>query len=174
MSSKVKRPNPASIDPHGIFKEPNPNWQRPSNWKIPLTLGEEVEQLLAEWYGSRDLPNPSENIGIGARIDAEEQERFQREMKEYDEALKKQEESPAGEKPEFGTPEFWAWARKRKKEKDAERAAKGLAPLPSKKEKEAEKAKKAAEKAAKVAEKEAKASEKAAKKAEKESKKAAK
>jgi hypothetical protein len=139
-------------------------WERPLHWKIPETLGEEVDQALAEWYGSKGLPIPKEDVGIGTRIDKEERERFQREWKEYDELQKKQEDAPAGEKPAFGTPEFWAWASKRKKEKDAEREAQGLAPLPTKKEKEAAKT-------AKEAEKVKKAAEKVAKKAEKESKK---
>ncbi len=138
-------------------------WERPSHWKIPVTLGEEVEQAMAEWYGCRGLSLPKEDVGIGARIDAEERARFQNEMKEYDQVLKKQEEAPAGEKPEFGTPEFWAWARKRKMEKDKEREAQGLAPLPTKKEKEAAKAAKEAEKAKKAAEKEAKKATKASK-----------
>lgn len=124
-------------------------WEKPSHWKIPVTLGEEVDQALAEWYGSRGQPIPEDEIGIGAKIDAAELEFRQQEMKGIIEYEKKKEESPAGEKPEFGTPEFWAWARKRKKEKDAERAAKGLAPLPTKKEKEALKAAKDAEKAVK-------------------------
>jgi hypothetical protein len=128
--------------------------------KIPITLGEEVDQAIAEWYCSRGLQIPKDEMGIGKRIDAEERARFQNEMKEYDQALKEQADAPAGAKPEFGTPEFWAWARKRKLEKEAERAEKGLAPLPTKKEKEAAKVAKAAEKegekAKKAAEKEAK------------------
>jgi hypothetical protein len=124
-------------------------WEKPSHWKIPVTLGEEVDQALAEWYGSRGQPIPEDEIGIGAKIDAAELEFRQQEMKGIIEYEKKKEEAPAGEKPEFGTPEFWAWARKRKKEKDEERAAKGLAPLPTKKEKEALKAAKDAVKAVK-------------------------
>ena len=46
---------------------------------------------------------------------------------------------PLGPKPEFGTPEFWRWTAARRKEIDAERAAAGLPPLPTKKEKEAAK-----------------------------------
>jgi hypothetical protein len=148
---KVKKPNPSLVDPHGIFKEPDQPWERPSHWKIPATLGEEVEQALAEWYGRRGLPVPPEEIGIGARIDAEESALQQQQLNSIEETQKNQDASPAGEKPEFGTPEFWAWARKRKKEKDAERAKQGLPPLPTKKEKEAEKAKKVAEREAKKA-----------------------
>jgi hypothetical protein len=118
--------------------------------KTPETLGEEVEALMREWYEWKGLTMPPEEIGIGAIIDAEERKRHEEEMNEYSGILKKQEEAPAGEKPEFGTPEFWAWARKRKKEKDAEREKQGLPPLPTKKEKEELKAKKAAEKAEKA------------------------
>lgn len=153
---KVKKPNLSLVDPQGIWREPDQPWERPSHWKLPLTLGEEVEQALVEWYGRRGLPVPPEEIGIGVRIDAEERARFGQQIKDIEEAEKNEDAKPAGEKPEFGTPEFWAWARKRKKEKDAERAKQGLPPLPSKKEQEAEKAKRAAERATKKAEKEAK------------------
>lgn len=149
-------------------------WERPSDWKIPITLGEEVEQAMTEWYACRGLPLPKEDEGIGARIDAEQRAIFEKEWKEYDDVLKKQEEAPAGEKPEFGTPEFWAWARKRKKEKEAEKVIKDAEKAAKEAEKAAEKAAKEAEKEAKKAEKEKKAAEKAAKAAEKEAKKAAK
>jgi hypothetical protein len=156
--------NRAYEDPHGLLIEPNVPWERPAGWKIPVTLGEEVEQAIAEWYGRRGLPIPKDEIGVGAKIDEAELEFRQQEMKGIIEYEKKKEEAPAGEKPEFGTPEFWAWARKRKKEKEAERAAKGLAPLPTKKEKEALKAAKEAEKVAKASEKVAKAAAKEEKK----------
>lgn len=99
---------------------------------IPVTLGQEVDAALAEWYGYRGLPVPPDEVGLGAKIDAEERERFRAEIGNYEKGLAAAEAAPAGAKPEFGTPEFWAWARKRKKEKDAERAAKGLPPLPTK------------------------------------------
>jgi hypothetical protein len=56
------------------------------------------------------------------------------------------------EMPPHGTPEFWAWCRRRKAAANAARAAKGLPPLPT----AAEKAKAKAEKAAAKAEKAAK------------------
>lgn len=140
-------------------------WERPAHWKLPETLGEEVEQAMAEWYGCRGLEMPAEEVGIAARIDAEESARHKAEWDEYFGLQKAQEDAPAGEKPPFGTPEFWAWASKRKKEKEAERAAQGLPPLPSKKEKEAAKVAKAAEKVAKASEKAAIAEAKAAEKA---------
>ena len=58
---------------------------------------------------------------------------------------------PLGPKPEFGTPEFWRWTAARRKEIDAERAAAGLPPLPTKKEKEAAKQSRKASREAKAA-----------------------
>lgn len=153
---------------------PDVNWERPLTWKTPETLGEEVEQLIAEWYGCRGLEVPSEHDGIGAKIDEAEREYRRQEEQAVAEAEKAIEAAPAGDKPAFGTPEFWVWARKKKAEKNAERAEQGLPPLPTKKEKEAAKVAKAAEKESKAAEKAQKEAEKAAKKAEKEAKKAAK
>jgi hypothetical protein len=51
------------------------------------------------------------------------------------------------------TPEFWAWARRQRIRTNAEREAKGLAPLPTAREKAAAKAAKAKEREAKDAEK---------------------
>ncbi len=115
--------------------------------RIPTTLGEEVDAALAEWYGTRGLPVPPEEVGLGAIIDAEEREKFRKELEgAVVAAAAAASATAAGPKPEFGTPEFWAWARKRKLEKDAERAAKGLPPEPTKAEKAAAKAAKAAAK----------------------------
>jgi hypothetical protein len=58
---------------------------------------------------------------------------------------------PLGPKPEFGTPEFWKWTRDRRRQIDAERAAQGLPPLPTKKEKEAAKQSRKAAREAKAA-----------------------
>jgi hypothetical protein len=115
----------------------------------PMTIGEEVDQAVEEWYRRLGLPIPPEEKGIGKLIDKQDRAANALEEQELEVAMKQQEESGAGPKPEFGTPEFWAWARKRKKEKDAERAAQGLPPLPTAKEKAEAKAKKAAEKEAK-------------------------
>lgn len=82
------------------------------------------------------------------------------------------------EKPEYGTPEFWAWCRRTKKDREAKKAAEEAEKEAKRKEKEAEKlaVKQAKEnaKAAKEAEKQAKESAKAAKAAALEAKKAAK
>lgn len=113
-----------------------------------MTLGEEVEQAVLEWYGRRGQTVPADEVGIGAKVDQWEREAEKEREKARAAAEAAEEAAPSGEKPEFGTPAFWAWARKRKAEKDAERAAKGLPPLPTKREKEAAKAAKAAAKAA--------------------------
>jgi hypothetical protein len=136
-------------------------FKRPPSPKMPTTLGEEVEQLLVEWYAAAGRPMPADEIGIGARIDAEEAVRATKEAAEAQAAAAAAPEPM----PEYGTPAFWAWARKRKAEKDAERAAAGLPPLPSKKEKEAAAAKAREEREAKKKEKEAAAAAKAAAKA---------
>lgn len=123
-------------------------WERPAEWGIPMTLGEEVEQALLEWYGRRGQTVPADEVGIGVKIDQWEREAETAAEKARAAAEAAEEAAPAGEKPEFGTPAFWAWARKRKAEKDAERAAKGLPPLPTKREKESTKAVAVAAKAA--------------------------
>lgn len=130
-------------------KEPTVAWERPAEWGIPMTLGEEVEQAVLEWYGRRGQTVPADEVGIGAKIDRWEREADAAAEKAAEKAREAEEAAPAGEKPEFGTPAFWAWARKRKAEKDAERAAKGLPPLPTKREKEAAAAAKKAAAAAK-------------------------
>lgn len=75
------------------------------------------------------------------------------------------------EKPEYGTPEFWAWCRRTKKDREAKKAAEEAEKEKKRKEKEAEKAAKEAEK---LAAKQAKEAEKAAKEAAKAEKLAAK
>ena len=110
---------------------------------IPVTLGAEVQAALEEWYRIRGEPLPAEYVGFGATVDADERARD----KALIDALYPPEPAPGmpaapkplGPKPEFGTPEFWRWTAARRKEIDAERAAAGLPPLPTKKEKEAAK-----------------------------------
>jgi hypothetical protein len=124
-------------------------WVQPATWKIPLTIGEEVDQAVEEWYGRLGIPVPASERGIGKLLDVQDRQEATTQEETLEAAKKQQEDAPAGPKPEFGTPEFWAWARKRKKEKDDERAAQGLPPLPTAKEKAAAKAAKDAAKAAK-------------------------
>ena len=110
---------------------------------IPITLGDEVQAALEEWYRIRGEPLPAEYVGFGATVDADERARD----KALIDALYPPEPAPGmpaapkplGPKPEFGTPEFWRWTAARRKQIDAERAAAGLPPLPTKKEKEAAK-----------------------------------
>jgi hypothetical protein len=112
----------------------------------PATIGAEVDDALKEWYGSRGLPVPADEVGVGAVIDAANAA----EAKEFLEAFQKGEEA-MGEVPAYGTPEFWDYHRKKKAAENAKRAAEGLPPLPTKKELEAEKAKRKAEREAKKA-----------------------
>jgi hypothetical protein len=111
------------------------------------TLGAEVDEALKEWYGARGLPVPSEELGIGAIIDAAEAAETGR----LEAAWAKAEEELPSVAPEYGTPEFWAYHRAKKAAENARRAAEGLPPLPTKKELEAEKAKRKAEREAKKA-----------------------
>jgi hypothetical protein len=139
---------------------------------IPTTLGQEVDYLVEEWYKALGQQVPEEERNLAHIIDKQQEDEWKELMNHsklaagevvLDEQGNAKAPIASGQKPEFGTPEFWAWAKRRKAEKDAERAAQGLAPLPTKKEKEAAKVAKAAEKEAKAKEKEAKAKEKEAK-----------
>lgn len=152
-----------------------PVWQPPPVGWYPKTLGEEVEALLAEWYGTRGLQRPAEEVGIGDVIDKQERERLAEEMRlarvaageepavplapGEEETLEMKADRLAamvGPKPEFGSDEFWAWARRKRMADNAALAAKGLPPLPTAKEKAAAKAAAAAARDAKKAAKAAK------------------
>ena len=136
---------------------------------VPKTTGDEVEWLVAQWYATLGQPIPPEEVGIGIKIDAMERARFDEEFQNLKETPKEVFDEDV--KPEFGTPAFWSWMWRQKAKKNAERAAQGLPPLPTKKEAEAAKAQKAKEREAAKA---AKIAEAAKKLAEKEAKKAAK
>ena len=99
---------------------------------IPITLGDEVQQALEEWYAALGQKLPDEYVGFGNKVDEDERKRFGEEMKLANPIDPSLGIKQVGIKPEFGTPEFWKWARERRAEKNAERAAKGLPPLPSK------------------------------------------
>jgi hypothetical protein len=122
-----------------IFMRPAPKPYK------PYTIGTQVDELIQEWYAERGLPVPPEENGLAASIDAVEKEERDR-----TEGLHANTQVNTAVKPEFGTPEFWAWARAKRAETNKERAEKGLPPLPTAKEKAAAKAAKAAAKAAKV------------------------
>jgi hypothetical protein len=134
---------------------------------IPVTLGEEVEAALDEWYGTRGLRRPADEVGIGAKIDAAEAARHAEEARLARVIAGEEPEVPlaagaeetlegkavrlrglVGPKPDFGSDDFWAWARRKRAADNAELEAKGLPPLPTAKEKAAAKAAKAAAKAA--------------------------
>jgi hypothetical protein len=124
-----------------------------------VTLGSEVDRLVIEWYTIRGLPVPPEDL-IGSEIDATEAASAAR----LEAAALKQETVPTVVPP-YGTQEFWAYHRAKRAAENKRRDEEGLPPLPTKKELEAEKIKKAAERLAKKAEKEKAVAEKAAKKA---------
>ena len=106
-------------------------------WGGP-TLGQEVIELVRVWYAALGRPVPeSEQITAKEIDDAEVEAEKQRRV--YALSLEK-EGYEQTQKPEFGTPGFWAWARKQKAAKDAARKAKGLLPLPKKAVKKAVKA----------------------------------
>ena len=151
---------PITIPRHRIFIRP-----KSKPLKV-VTLGSEVDDMIKEWYAARGLPVPPEEL-IGAQLDAAEGIEAVR----VEAAVVAAEAEVPSVAPEYGTPEFWAYHRAKKAAENKRRAEAGLPPLPTKKELEAEKAKKAAERAAKKAEKEAAA---AAKAAAKEAKAAAK
>jgi hypothetical protein len=132
--------------------------------KPAITLGEQVDEALKEWYSARGQEVPADEVGIGAVIDAAEAA----EAKKMEAAWAKAEETLPSVVPEYGTPEFWAYHRAKKATENKRREAEGLPPLPTKKELEAEKAKKKAEReAAKATKEAAKATKEAAKAAKK-------
>ena len=150
-------------------------WQPPPADWTPKTTGEEVEALVAEWYGTRGLPIPLEERGVGAVIDRMEQQRFAAELHlaaGMDAAFEEAKEAARGPPPadesleekaarlaaavgpkpaEFGTKEFWSWTARKRAADNAERAVKGLPPLPTAKEKAAAKEAAAKEREAKKA-----------------------
>jgi len=124
-----------------------------------MTFGDEVDQIVKEWYAERGLPVPPEDL-VGSQIDAANAAQD----KAYEEARIKSEEEVPAVVPDYGTPEFWAYHRAKKAAENKRREAEGLPPLPTKKELEAEKAKKKAEReAAKATKEAAKAAKEAAK-----------
>lgn len=143
---------------------PGPSW----------TLGKEVDEALLEWYTLRGQSVPTDEVGIGATIDAANAA----EETLFAAAAAAAEEELPSSVPPYGTPEFWDYHRKKKELENKRRAAEGLPPLPTKKELEAQKEKarkeKEAAKAAVEAEKEKARKEKEAAKAAKAAKKATK
>jgi len=123
-----------------------------------MTFGDEVDEIVKQWYAERGLPVPPEDL-VGSQIDAANAAQD----KAYEEARVKSEEEVPAVVPDYGTPEFWAYHRAKKAAENKRREAEGLPPLPTKKELEAEKAKKKAEReAAKKAKEDAALAKKAA------------
>lgn len=116
-----------------------------------MTFGDEVDSLVKEWYALRGLPVPPEDL-VGSAIDAAQAAEDAR----LEAAAAVAAETIPDVAPPFGTPEFWAYHRLKKAAENKRREEEGLPPLPTKKELEAEKAKKAAERANKIAERLAK------------------
>lgn len=105
---------------------------------------DEVEQGVKDWYAALGQPVPAADLafmaamkGIPAEVPVEV--------------------APVivDDVPPHGTPEFWAWCRRRRAATNAERAAKGLPPLPTTAQKKKAAAEKAAAKAAAKAAKDA-------------------
>lgn len=114
-------------------------------YKIPLTIAEEVDASIEEWYAAKGLPVPPDEIGVGAKmaiLDEKEETRIQLAREKAEEI------NPVV--PPFGTPEFWAYHRNKKAAENKRRAEAGLPSVDE-------------EKAAKVKEREAKKAAKAAK-----------
>jgi hypothetical protein len=119
---------------------------RKENYNIPITIAEEVDASIKEWYAAKGLPVPPDEIGIGATmaiIDEKEETRILL-------AREKAEEIAPTVAPPFGTPEFWAYHRAKKAAENKRRAEEGLPSIDE-------------EKAAKIKEREAKKAAKAAK-----------
>jgi hypothetical protein len=129
------------------------------DFEIPLTFGQEIQWNIYEYYTNNGIPVPVEEREIGKAIDFEREEENKKYLSEelYKRFYGTDHPAPpvpptvssgAGEKPEFGTPAFWAWARRRKIEKMKEAEVKATEKEAAKKAKEDAKAAAIAEKAA--------------------------
>ena len=106
----------------------------------------EVEQGVRDWYAALGVPVPEADLAFMREMKIAEAKAAEAEAK----AAETQVTQVPEEMPPHGTPEFWAWCRRRTAAKNAERAAAGLPPLPTAAEKRKAAEKKAAEKAAKL------------------------
>jgi hypothetical protein len=109
--------------------------------KIPITIAEQVDDAIREWYAALGSPVPENEIGIGelmAAIDKAEEDRVEA-------ARTKAEEEVPSAVPSYGTPEFWAYHRAKKAAENKRREEAGLPSV------DEEKAQKAAAKATKAA-----------------------
>lgn len=137
--------------------------QPPMAVRRPLTPAEEIWEAVQAYCKEQGIRVPVEDAKFClAAISAEKKERSRPPTPPLEEpvgprkhisGLPLEEDDP---RPFFEgepTPAFWAWARRQKIRKDAERAAQGLPPLPTAREKAAARAAKAKEREAKEAEK---------------------
>ena len=131
---------PVTVPRQGIYIKPK------TQVSTPFSMGSEVDRLVTEWYTERGQPVPPEGL-VGAQMDAAEAAESAR----LEVAVVAAETELPSVIPEFGTPEFWAYHRAKKAAENKRRAEAGLPPLPTKKELEAEKAKRKAEREAKKA-----------------------
>jgi len=94
-----------------------------SGWAgLPPT--DEVEDAVRIWYAARGQEVPAEDLEM-CRV----MRLASAEAEAKTEAAAAVAVDAPSEKPEFGTPEFWAWARAKRAAENADRAAKGLPPL---------------------------------------------
>ena len=133
---------PVTVPRQGIYIKPK------TKVGTPFSMGSEVDRLVTEWYTERGMAVPPEEL-VGAQMDAAEAAESAR----LEVAVVAAEIELPSVIPEFGTPEFWAYHRAKKAAENKRRAEAGLPPLPTKKELEAEKAKRKAEREAKKASK---------------------
>ncbi len=102
-----------------ILKPPTATEEQPP---LPITLAQEVEVAVKEWYAALGKPVPKEDQAWVAQYYTDEQE----EQKQFEQELATP-EPPA--KPSFGSPEYWKdyWAKKKAAgyvtKKDAKAAA---------------------------------------------------
>ena len=84
-------------------KEPEKPYVADPCPKFAITLGEQMEEALREWYAKEGKSPPQDELEICRQTDAAE-------AKEFDKLY-----ALAKPKPVYGTPEFWKdyWARKK-------------------------------------------------------------
>lgn len=111
---------------------------------------DEVEQGVRDWYAARGVAVPEADLIFMREMKAADAEAVASAEAVAEKAVASAAAVAPEEMPPHGTPEFWAWCRRRTAAKNAERAAAGLPPLPTAAEKRKEAEKKAAEKAAKL------------------------
>ena len=101
---------------------PEPVW-------FPATMGEEIWQLVQEWYATRGEPIPEEDRTECMRL--LEEERVARDAP-LPVATAAAAAAAAPAKPAYGTPEFWKahWAKKRAQAQNQAQATNPSAPVP--------------------------------------------